>query len=245
MLSIDRLDPPLAVGPLLWVVALCLLVMSPARAQVEVNVGFKEGGNFATLGGNDGTLATAPSQSAGPLDRRPGLIIGALVELNPSSPVGVQSEVLWIWKGAKVAAGDMQVTTKVNFLEVPVLAKYETPLAVGPVTTHLLAGPTLALATQAQRDITSISAEGETRLVDRTDLTDTARMLEFGLAGGAEIAYQFTDRAGLTLGVRYRRGLTRAFGTSPDNQGSAPDAWHEGVAVSLGFVYSSGWSFSF
>lgn len=243
MPSIDRLDSSLAIGPLLSVVALCLLVMSPARAQVDVKVGFKEGGNFATLGGNDGKLATAASQSAGPLDRRPGLIIGALVELDPSGPIGVQSELLWIWKGAKVAVGDVQATTKVNYLEMPILAKYQTPLAVGPVKTHLLAGPTLALATQAQRELTTTSAEGETRLVDQTDLTDPTRMLEFGLAGGAEIAYQFTDRAGLTLGVRYRRGLTRVFGSNAGNQGSAPDAWHEGVAISLGFVYSSGWSF--
>lgn len=244
MTSINRLTSSLTFGPLLGAVALCLVMTSPARAQVNVKLGFKEGGNFATMGGDDGRLATAPSQSAGALDRRPGLIIGALVELEPAGPVGMQSELLWIWKGAKAAAGEVQATTKVNFLELPVLAKYETPLVVGPVTTHLLAGPTLAFATQAQRDITATSAEGETRLIDRTDLTDPARTLEFGVAAGAEIGYQFTDRAGLTLEVRYRRGLTRAFGTSTGSQGPAPDAWHEGVAVSLGFVYSSGWSFS-
>lgn len=226
----------------LVLVALMCAFAFPSKAQVEVKVGFKEGGNFATLGGADGQVAAAPAQNGAPLNRRPGLIIGGLVELDPSGPLGVQSEVLWIWKGAKVLSGDTKATTKVNYLEFPVLAKYETPLTVGPVSTHLLAGPTVALVTQASRELTATDGQGQTRLVDRADLTEAVRNVELGLAIGGGAAYQFSGRAALTVGMRYRRGLTSTFGEGMGTQSAAPDAWNQGLSLSLGFVYSSGWS---
>lgn len=226
-------------------VGLFCMVASPTVAQVDVKVGFKEGGNFATLGGADGKQVAAPGLSATLLRRRPGLIIGGLVELDPSGPIGVQSELLWIWKGAKLLSGDTKATTKVNYLEVPVLAKYETPLSVGPVTTHLVAGPTVALVTHASRERTTTDRQGQTRLVKRTDLKRPVRDAELGLAFGAGATYPFSGRAALTAGVRYRRGLTSTFGQGMGLQNAAPDAWNQGLSLSLGFVYSSGWTFSF
>lgn len=235
---------PLDVRPLI-LVGLLFLLVPPASAQVDVRVGFKEGGNFATLGGADGKQATAPGQNGPSLSRRPGLIIGGLVEFDPSGPFGVQSEVLWIWKGAKLLTEDTEAVTKINYMEVPLLGKYHPPLRWGSVTTHLLAGPTVAFATAAQRKQMATDGRGQHRLVNQTDLNEAARNVELGFAVGGGAAYQFSDRAALSLGIRYRRGLTRAFGDSASQQGVTLDAWHKGFALTLGFIYSSGWSFSF
>lgn len=241
---VGYLLPPRCVRSLFCVGLLCVLV-APAGAQIEVKVGFKEGGNFATLGGADAKQATAPTQSGGSLNRRPGLIIGGLVAFEPSGALGLQSEALWIWKGAKLLAGQSEAVTKINYLEVPLLAKYQTPVTWGKITTHLLAGPTVAYATKAQRELKASDAQGQSRFVDSTTLDGPTRNVEFGLAAGGEVGYDFSDQATITVGFRYRRGLTRVFGEAAGtNPNSSLDAWHEGVAITLGFVYSSGWSFS-
>lgn len=223
--------------------ALCLVV-SPSLAQVEVRIGGKEGGNFSRFGGGDGLQASAPGQTGATLSRRPGFIIGGMVTLDPSGPVGLQTEALWIWKGSKVIAGDTHMTTKVNYLEFPVLAKYDTPVQWGPVTTHLVAGPTVAFTTGAQRDRTVTNLDGRRQVVGQTDLSSTMRDVELGVALGAEIGYHFSDSATLLLELRHRRGLTSAFSEPIGSQPSIPNARNQGLAVSLGFVYSSGWSFS-
>lgn len=234
----------LDVRPLI-LVGLLLLLVPPASAQVDVRVGFKEGGNFATLGGADGKQAMTPVQNGSSLSRRPGLIIGGLVEFDPSGPFGVQSEAIWIWKGAKLLTEDTEAVTKVNYLEVPLFGKYQSPLSWGSVKTYLLAGPTVAFATAAQRKQMGTDSQGQPRLINQTDLNESTRNVELGFAVGGEAAYQFSDRAALSLGVRYRRGLTRAFGDSANQEGVTLDAWHKSLALTLGFVYSSGWSFSF
>lgn len=241
---IGYLLPSGFVRSLFFAGVLCILV-PPAGAQIDVKVGFKEGGNFATLGGANAKQATAPTQSGGSLNRRPGLIIGGLVAFEPSGPVGLQSEALWIWKGAKVLTGQSEAVTKINYLEVPLLAKYQTPVTWGEVTTHLLAGPTFAYATKAQRELKATDAQGQSRFVNSTVLDGPTRNVEIGIAAGGEIGYDFSDQATITVGARYRRGLTRVFGESAGtNSSSSLDAWHEGFAITLGFVYSSGWSFS-
>lgn len=243
MLSLDRLSSSRFSRLLVLGAVLCLLVPS-ALAQVEVRIGGKEGGNFATFGGSDGQLASAPNQAGATLNRRPGFIIGGLVEFDHAGPLGVQTEMLWIWKGAKGRFADMEATTKLNYFEVPVLAKYETPLSWGPVSTHLLAGPTVAFATQSQRDLESVDAQGQSQLVGQQNLDPSTKNVELGVAVGGEIGYDFSDSAQFVLGMRYRRGLTRTFGQTVGSQASAPDAWNQGLAVTLGFIYSSGWTFS-
>ncbi|MFB6273195.1 MAG: outer membrane beta-barrel protein, partial [Salinibacter sp.] len=142
-------------GLLLW------LWTVPVQAQVQIRVGVREGGNFATLQGGDRTQAVTPrfSKSPATLSRRPGLILGGLVQLDPNGPLAFQSEALWIWKGATGTTNRGEIVTTLNYLEVPLLAKYRLPVSWKSITGHLLAGPTFGLVTQAERKQTTADAE--------------------------------------------------------------------------------------
>lgn len=225
-----------------FIIGIFCLFARPGRGQVEVRVGVKEGGNFATLKGEDWQQMTAPAQTPAKRGQRPGLIIGGVAVFDPSGPFALQSELLWIWKGAKVHVEETQTTTKLNYVELPLLAKYRPPVSWGPFSTHLLAGPTMGLTTQAERNEMTRDASGRTRFVGRTNLGPATRDVEVGFAVGGEFGYRFSNAARLMLELRYRRSLTRAFGQTdePVGTGSALDAWNQGVAVTMGFVYSIG-----
>lgn len=223
---------------------LCLGVPS-ASAQVQVRVGVKEGGHFATFTGDHRRQVGAPDRAGSGLGRRPGLVLGGVLELVPSGPWGVQVEGLWIWKGSKETAGATTTTTTLNYAEVPVLAKYRLPLSWGALHLHLLAGVTAGLVTTGVREQHTQLPSGPPRLTGRTDLRPVARDIDLGAAVGGGVGYSFGERATLRADVRYRRSLTRTF-TGPvasDGPGSAPDAWNQGIAVTLGFVYATGWTF--
>jgi len=220
----------------------------PTLAQIELRVGVREGGNFATLRGGDRTQVATPRFSEDPatLSQRPGLILGGLVQLDPTGPMAVQSEALWIWKGVTGTVTGGETATKLNYLELPVLAKYRLPVSWGPITGHLVAGPTFGLVTQAERTQTTDDAEGGTRLVSRTNLVPAARTLDVGVTVGGEVGYRFGYRARMMLGLRYRRSLTRTFSgpAGAEGEGPTPNVRHQGLALTLGFVYTTGWTFS-
>ncbi|MFB6287155.1 MAG: outer membrane beta-barrel protein, partial [Candidatus Bipolaricaulia bacterium] len=154
----DRLSASLLC--IIVLLAGALLLPHPASAQAELRVGIREGGNSATLLGSGRTrVATPPFSDMATLSRRPGLIIGGLAQLDPNGPLAFQSEALWIWKGLKATTSRGKVVTTLNYLEVPVLAKYRLPVSWKSITGHLLAGPTFGLVTQAERKQTTADAE--------------------------------------------------------------------------------------
>lgn len=245
---LDSCLSTLRLGGLALLFGLLLGVTAPATAQVELKLGLKEGGHFGTFGGENEVRAVAPELGGGQLGRRPGFVIGGLAIMDPGV-VAVQSEVLWIWKGAKVTANETTTTAKLNYLEVPVLARYQLPLPGLPhslrnVQAHLLGGPTFGVTTSAEREEKTTTG-GRTTLAGRTDLAPIARSFDIGMALGFEVGYEFSDKAMLMMDVRYQRSFTTALDGGDEQMSVSPEVYHQGMALTLGWIYSPGWSFSF
>ena len=223
----------------LFVLVLLGFLAPTASAQLDVRLGIKQGANFATLSG-DWKQATALSAADAELNRRIGFVFGGLLVLDPAGPLAVQPEVLAIWKGARGLAGQTETRTTLNYLEVPVLLKY-TPFASGGLTASLLAGPTVGLATKAQRNRITRDGAGEVETSTRTNLDGSVRSLDAGLAGGVELGYRFSNKVKFMTEVRYRRSFTSAFngGTGSSGTTSSLQTQNQSLALTLGLVYSA------
>ncbi len=99
---------------------LFLLLVSGAfltAANAQIQFGVKAGANFATLTGSD-------IQDA---KMKVGIHGGAFVALPVGSMFSVQPEVLYSGQGAKADADGTTVSLNLNYINVPVLFKYNNP----------------------------------------------------------------------------------------------------------------------
>jgi len=93
---------------------LLLTVFSLAAASAQVQFGIKAGANFSTLTGDN---------SSG-VKTKVGFHAGALVSLPLFSEFSLQPEVMYSGEGAKYSDNSVSGTLNSNYLNVPVLFKY-------------------------------------------------------------------------------------------------------------------------
>jgi hypothetical protein len=105
------------------------------RAQ-EIAAGVVVGVNLSTLSVDDSEIND--------IDFRTGFNLGARFSAAITPNLGLMLEVLYAQKGAKVTEGDAAVTFQFNYLEFPVLARYEAVTDLeGKVKAHGAAGGVL------------------------------------------------------------------------------------------------------
>lgn len=166
------------------VIAVCFTTQQ-ARAQVDFGV--RGGVNFASF--NDASLDVGSNT---------GFMGGFYVQYSiANSPIVIQPEILYSQKGAEYESQAGTVTANLNYIEIPVLAKFNYVLD-GPLTPYVAAGPYVGfLISSSQEASGKIPAEG---------LNDEFKTVDFGVAVGAGINYKRFN-----LGVRYDAGLTTVF----------------------------------
>ena len=174
--------------------AALLLAAGAASAQlpgapVGISLGVKGGVTIATFHGDD----------AGDPDNRNGFAAGVQAVLH--SPLfNVQVEGLYVQKGAEQDDGSVKHTYKFDYLEVPVLMRWDLPGMV--VKPYLLAGPALAFNTSAK-----IKSEGAlTKATAEVDVKDDVKDTDVGLVVGAGIA---NTRNHVFFEARYELGLSK------------------------------------
>lgn len=147
---------------------------SAVQAQ-EMGFGIKGGLNFATLTGDDIDEA----------DSRTGFHLGLIAEFGLSESFAIQPEILYSAQGAK--DGDM--TWKLDYLTIPVMAKYYATDAFS-----IEAGPYIGFNTTSEWDM-----DGET-----LDLKDETESTDFGI--GLGLGYELP--MGVFFQARYALGLS-------------------------------------
>lgn len=168
-----------------------------ANAQNPINFGVKGGLNIANFNNIDDDL-----------DSRAGLMAGIVLDISlPASPAGIESGLYFSQKGAETAGGDVSI--KVDYLEVPVLAKINFgPPA--PVSPHLVVGPYAGFNLNSE---TEASVGG----VDVEFDDDSVNSTEFGIIGGLGADLNLVATT-INVQARYGYGLTSVFeGTDAQN----------------------------
>jgi len=179
-----------------FALAATLAATDAAHAVSAWTFGFKGGINVADVGGDDAdSLGT---------DSRTGFIGGLFLEGDLTNHVGVRFEGLYAMKGASAGGAGLELTSKLDYLEFPILVVVGTQ-ASDIVTLNAFAGPVVGFNIGAE-----VELEGEFLgfpITASEDISDEISSFEFGITFGAGAEF----KAGSILIVadgRYTLGLT-------------------------------------
>lgn len=190
---------------------------APVHAQgmtaPKPTFGVLAGIDFATLGGSD-------VQDAG---SRTGLMIGGFATFHMNHRWGIEPELLFSQKGATEESGGDKVTLKMNYIEIPVLARFDLP-TTGQVHPFFLAGPTLSFQTTCDGEE---SSGGTTVSASCDDINQASpgslpkKTFDLGATFGAGVVFPAGKKMNLSVGLRYNLGLVDAF----DNADAKNRTW--------------------
>lgn len=177
---------------------LSLALAMPAAAIDTIHAGVKGGM----------TIANMSDDSEG-ADSRNGLALGGFVGIPLGvTPITIQPEALFTMKGDSETDGDVTSTMKLDYIELPVLAKASF-LPAAAAKPSLFFGPALGFNLSAKAATEGGLLEGE------VDVKDATKSVEFGLVvgGGLDIPLQNGARS-LGIDLRYTHGLTNTIDAS-------------------------------
>jgi hypothetical protein len=141
-------------------------------------------------------------------DNRTGFVGGVYGALDLTPMIGIQPELLFVRKGAKLFSTDVEVggiplgeigtTLDVDYVEVPLLLRVSLPVA-DPLGVRLLAGPVASIKVNEKLSTTG--------LIGYSLDSDQVKTADFGIAAGAAVALRHGTFALVGEG-RYTFGLT-------------------------------------
>ncbi|MFZ5981652.1 MAG: porin family protein [Candidatus Zixiibacteriota bacterium] len=218
-------------------IALWCVSAFPAAAFPRLDYGAKIGLNATGLLGSDVDKTSFPKK---------GLVGGGLVRWNMSPGIGLQVELLYSQRGSESSVSNFSLVDtlkiKLDYLEIPVLMRYELPLP-GKVKPNLLFGPALAFKVSAKTttDDNSSFYDSELEIMN-------ARGTDFSIVLGAGVDIAF-GKGLWQFEARYNIGLTKVFeDVSPEtgiaedeiaftDNGEALDLKNGGFSFTIGYVF--------
>lgn len=196
---------------LAFAIAPTLAAQTPAAPSAP-RIGIIAGANLATLGGDDIDGTDAKNKA--------GFVGGIVANFGFAPNFAFQPELTFSMKGAKFDDAGSELKGKLNYVELPLLVRFDVPTS-GPVKPFVLAGPALALQASCKL---SGSDEGVTVSFDCKDFAEQADAPEFdpktfdvGAMFGGGLAFDVSGRV-MTVGVRYNLGLAKAFDADVKNR---------------------------
>ncbi|MFH1039258.1 MAG: outer membrane beta-barrel protein [PVC group bacterium] len=189
---------------------------APAPSEPTIRVGLKAGMALAGLYGG----------SSGDWDGRTGFTGGVFLRWLLSESFTVQPELLYTMKGAEYSedyrGSRLEITLKMDYLELPVLAKYVFPVGWS-VKPHVFAGPSVGIKIG---DDLKARYQGQSTAIPESvaDLSD----FEFGLVAGGGFDIPL-DSGLINLDIRYCTSVTGAFGSGDEKN----SVW----AFTAGYVF--------
>lgn len=187
------------------------------RAQAmhpKPTLGVLAGLDLATLGGSD--VSNAGS--------RTGLSIGGFATFHVTNEFGIEPELLFTQRGAHESSGGSDITLKLDYIDVPVLARYDLHLQNSTVRPFFLAGPTFSFQiscdAEASGDGSSVS-ESCDDLNNQTEGAFSKKSFDTGATLGAGVGFPVDKKMNLSFSVRYTHGLIDTF----DNADAKNRTW--------------------
>ncbi len=174
-------------------------MLHTANAQNPVSFGLKGGINISNFTGSDFDY-----------DARTGIVVGAVAAISlPALPIGIETGLFYSQKGAEVSEEGITGAIKVDYIEVPLLAKINLG-PPGPIQPHLMVGPYVGFNVNAESEI---SGNG---MAISGDISDDTKSTEFG--GIAALGVDFNlGLTKLNAQLRYSYGFSSVFETDFDD----------------------------
>lgn len=163
------------------ILLLTLACAAPAAAQVSYGV--RAGVNLANVSFDGGDEV--------PASGRAGFLAGVFVTI-PFGPLALQPEAIYTVKGASLDLDDLESDYIVDYLEVPVLARFRLGRSA-----YVAAGPSMAFRLRAR---SRIAFGGST---EEIDLDDDVESFDLGVVGAAGLEF-----GRWVVDARYTHGLS-------------------------------------
>lgn len=198
---------------ILLLAAFAIFAFTTAQSQ-EVRFGAKLGLNMASVGGDSYNYGW----SGGSFGNRTAFHIGGFVEIPLAGDFSLQPEILYSSEGAGFSVGLVSVGTdlKLDYLRVPIMAKYNMPFVEG-LSAEL--GPTIGVLLSAD---------------DGEDVKDAFNTLDVQVGIGVTYRFNF----GLHAGLRYNKGVMNIYDVSDVPSGfSKPKAQSNVFQISVGYSF--------
>jgi len=174
-------------------------IVHSANAQSPVSFGLKAGMNISNLHGSD----FEP-------DAKTGLLLGGVLDINlPATPFAIESGVYYSQKGAEAEDMGFNYKLKLDYIEVPVLAKFQLG-PPGPITPSLGIGPYLGFNVNAEQELSGDDVSGTEDISDEISGTEIGGIASLGLDFNMGLTK-------LNASARYSYGFTSAFEDDFDN----------------------------
>ncbi len=192
-------------------------------AQDEVSIGVKGGVNFAKLQGDDIEDA----------DGRTGFHLGAIVEIPISEKFSIQPEVMYSQQGLQSESTengvDFESTLKLDYINVPVMAKYFVTDAFS-----VEVGPQFGFRAKAEQEFEVTNNDGgvDFDFDSTTNIEDEIAAFDLGAAAG--IGYELNS--GLFFQARYIIGLSNVDDSDEDGA-FEDDLTNSNLQLSVGFKF--------
>lgn len=172
--------------PLFFIVA-CLLMPDGLRAQAPIDIGAFAGLNSSTL---KLSRDLTPGES---IDSRVGVALGGFVSVDLGSLFAIQAEAAWTQKGADLAGGGTTLAIKLEYIEVPLLLRFQLPLPISP---FVYAGPALSFKTRCRVEVSGTTLDCDDPLAQLSlKSTDLSGVIGAGVKFGNFIVSLQYDRS--------------------------------------------------
>ena len=188
-----------------------MLVCSGAMAEDAAKYGGKFALNFANQAGDDNEPFDELMFAFG---------LGGTVEVPLGPDLVLETGLLWMRKGGQGSLIGVDLTMVLDYIEVPVLAKYS--LAEGKASVS--GGLTLAFLLKAEATVDFMGVS------DSDDVTDEIRDLDICIAVGGGGSFPAGEGT-LNVGVQYSRGLITI-----DKDGDF-DSFNQTISVTVGYTF--------
>ena len=183
---------------LLLTAGFTLLPLFTIRAQTTVVPPARFG---VTLGLNSATLS---GDNEGETSRRTGVIGGAFAVIPTTSAFSVQPELLFSMKGAKVSEEGITGTLKLNYVEIPVLGRFDFSASSG-VKPFVYAGPAISFNVSCSAEVSGSGINIKTDCEDE-DTGESVKKVDYSGVIGGGLAFDVSGRT-FTIGARYTHGF--------------------------------------
>ena len=222
----------------LFAMTFAVTTSAQGMAAPKAYLGVKGGLAMADLYGDDADFLE--------IDMKAGFTGGAMAHFHFNQMWSIQPELLYVMKGGKSEdiSGDIEfddgqtitnfegdLTWKLNYLEIPVLARLGIPNE-SKIDPFFYAGPAVSLLLSADASFEG-TADGSA-VDEEVDIKDILKSVDFGLIFGGGVGIE-AGRGEVILDARYNLGLS-SIDDSPDDA----DIKNGVISVFVGYQFALG-----
>jgi len=183
------------------------LLVSAGTATAQTSFGVKAGLNLANLSISDADDTFDP-------ENRTGLVAGVFVTIPGGGIFAFQPEALVSMQGAKFTDGGDTGTAKIDYFQVPLLAR------IGPSKAAIVVGPSFGYRFRAKLSVPGLASEDE-------DFSEQIERMDVGLVAGVT-----ADVGRLVLDGRYTWGLSNI-----EKEATADKTKNRVISLTLGLRF--------